>query len=240
MLFHGLEGSSDSHYARMLMATLAARGWRGVIPHFRGCSGEPNRLPRAYHSGDHEELGGDARGHRERASRRATVVYAVGVSVGGSVLLNWLGRRRERRRACRRRGGGGVDAARPRRAPASRSARASTGSTRSNFLSTLKPKSLAMAQRFPGLLDDARIRRVRTMYDFDDVVTSLLHGFAGATDYWRRASSKPWLASVAVPTLVLNARNDPFVPAESLPGVQRRQPRRPVAAAGARRSRRAS
>ena len=66
-----------------------------------------------------------------------------------------------------------------------------------NFLSTLKPKSLAMAQRFPGLLDDERIRRVRTMYDFDDVVTSLLHGFDGATDYWRRASSKPWLASIA-------------------------------------------
>ena len=86
-----------------------------------------------------------------------------------------------------------------------------------NFLSTLKPKSLAMAQRYPGLLDDERIRRVRTMYDFDDVVTSFLHGFDGATDYWRRASSKPWLASIAVPTLVLNAKNDPFVPRESLP-----------------------
>ncbi len=95
-----------------------------------------------------------------------------------------------------------------------------------------------MAQRFPGLLDDARIRRVRTMYDFDDVVTSPLHGFAGATDYWRRASSKPWLASVAVPTLVLNARNDPFVPAESLPGAQDVSRDVLLRAAGARRSRR--
>jgi predicted alpha/beta-fold hydrolase len=216
VLFHGLEGDSDSHYARMLMATLASRGWRGVIPHFRGCGGEPNRLPRAYHSGDHAELESLVTAVRARVPA-STTVYVVGVSVGGSVLINWLGRMKG-------------DAARYVAAAAAvstpldlESAGIAIGKglnriyTR-NFLRTLKPKSLAMAQRFPGLLDDARIRRVRTMYDFDDVVTSLLHGFAGATDYWRRASSKPWLASVAVPTLVLNARNDPFVPAESLPG----------------------
>ena len=216
VLFHGLEGSSDSHYARMLMASLAARGWRGVIPHFRGCSDEPNRMPRAYHSGDHAELEALVTAVRARVPA-STTVYAVGISVGGSVLINWLGRMKG-------------DAARFIAAAAAvstpldlESAGIAIGKglnriyTR-NFLYTLKPKSLAMAQRFPGLLDDARIRRARTMYDFDDVVTSLLHGFAGATDYWRRASSKPWLASVAVPTLVLNARNDPFVPRESLPG----------------------
>ncbi len=86
-----------------------------------------------------------------------------------------------------------------------------------HFLQTLKPKSIAMARRFPGLLDAAAIRRARTMYAFDDVVTAPLHGFAGADDYWRRASSKPWLAHVALPTLVINAQNDPFVPAQSLP-----------------------
>jgi predicted alpha/beta-fold hydrolase len=75
-----------------------------------------------------------------------------------------------------------------------------------------------MAARFPGLLDEARIRRVRTMWDFDDAVTAPLHGFAGTRDYWTRASSKPWLARVALPTLVINARNDPFIPAHSLPG----------------------
>ena len=216
VLFHGLEGGSESHYARMLMATLAARGWRGVIPHFRGCSGEPNRLPRAYHSGDHGELDAMLAAVRARVPAAATV-YAVGVSVGGSVLVNWLGRARG-------------DAARFLAAAAAVSTPLDLESAgiaigqglnriyTQNFLNTLKPKSLAMAQRYPGLLDDARIRRVRTMYDFDDVVTSLLHGFAGATDYWRRASSKPWLASVALPTLVLNARNDPFVPWQSLPG----------------------
>ena len=80
---------------------------------------------------------------------------------------------------------------------ASRSARASTASTRRTSSSTLKPKSLAMARRFPGLLDVAKVQRARTMYDFDDAVTAVLHGFAGAEDYWRRASAKPWLAGVA-------------------------------------------
>ena len=86
-----------------------------------------------------------------------------------------------------------------------------------HFLQTLKPKALAMAARFPGRLDAARIRRARTMWEFDDAVTAPLHGFAGVDDYWTRASSKPWLAHIALPTLVLNARNDPFVPAASLP-----------------------
>jgi predicted alpha/beta-fold hydrolase len=216
MLLHGLEGSSDSHYARALMAMLAARGWRGVIPHFRGCSGTPNLRPRAYHSGDHAELSAIATAVRARVPAETTV-YAVGVSVGGSVLLNWLGRVE-------------ADAARVISAAAAVSTPLDLTSagiaigrgfnrvyTR-NFLGTLKPKSLAMAKRFPGLIDAKRIRRVRTLYEFDDAVTSLLHGFASAPDYWQRASSKPWLARVRVPTLVLNARNDPFVPAESLPG----------------------
>jgi hypothetical protein len=86
-----------------------------------------------------------------------------------------------------------------------------------HFLSTLKPKALALARRFPGRLDLARVARSRSMWDFDDAVTAPLHGFASADDYWTRASSKPWLARVRIPALVINARNDPFVPAASLP-----------------------
>jgi uncharacterized protein len=223
ILFHGLEGSSSSHYARVLMAAAAARGWRGVIPHFRGCGGEPNRHPRAYHSGDHEEIGAmlaaiDARiAAVDRASAPRGPVHAVGVSLGGSALLNWIGR-------------AGADAS----ALLTAAAAVSTpldltasgiaigkGLNRIysyHFLWTLLPKSLEMADRFPGLLDAARIRKVRTMYDFDDTVTAPLHGFDGTDDYWSRASSKPWLARIVLPTLVLNARNDPFVPAASLPG----------------------
>ncbi|HET7032403.1 MAG TPA: alpha/beta fold hydrolase [Casimicrobiaceae bacterium] len=214
-LFHGLEGSSDSHYARSLMALLAERRLRGVVAHYRGCSGELNRLPRAYHSGDHEELDAMLGAIRERIPA-SVPIYAVGVSVGGSVLINWLGRQKEA-------AGRSVAAAAAVSTPLDLEAAGiaiAKGLNRiytHNFLSTLKPKSLAMARRFPGLLDDTRIRRARSLRAFDDAVTSLLHGFADATDYWRRASSKPWLANVAVPTLVLNAKNDPFVPRETLP-----------------------
>jgi predicted alpha/beta-fold hydrolase len=215
-LFHGLEGNSESHYARALMALLAERSLRGVVAHYRGCSGELNRLPRAYHSGDHEELDAMLIAMRERVPA-PTPIYAVGVSVGGSVLINWLGRKKEA-------AGQVIAAAAAVSTPLDLEAAGiaiARGLNRiytRNFLSTLRPKSLAMARRFPGLLDDARIRRARTLRAFDDAVTSLLHGFVDATDYWRRASSKPWLASVAVPTLVLNAKNDPFVPRGTLPG----------------------
>jgi len=215
VLLHGLEGSSGSHYARAMMAALETRGWRGVVPHFRGCGGELNRMPRAYHSGDHLEAQAMLAAIRARIPAAARV-YVVGVSVGGSVILNWLGR-------------AGRDAARMVTAAAAVSApldltaagiSIGQGLNRiytHNFLTTLKPKSLAMAQRFPGLIDAAKVKRARSMDAFDDAVTAVLHGFVDSADYWRRASSKPWLSGIAVPTLVLNARNDPFVPEESLP-----------------------
>ena len=216
VLFHGLESSSNSHYARALMAGLAEIGWRGVIPHFRGCSGEPNLLPRAYHSGDHEEVGAMLTAIRVRIGA-GVPLYAAGVSLGGSALLNWLGRA----------GSGAtssLSAAAAVSAPIDLTAAGEAIGRGLNiiytwyFLATLKPKGEALARRFPGLLDERRLSRVRSMFDFDEVVTAPLHGFAGAADYWRRASSKPWLPDVAVPTLVLNARNDPFIPGASLPG----------------------
>jgi predicted alpha/beta-fold hydrolase len=214
VLLHGLEGSAASPYARALLSHLAALRWRGVVPHFRGCGGTPNRLPRAYHSGDHAEAAAILAAARARVDA-GTKVYAVGVSLGGSVLLNWLGRQgvAAATRLC---------AAATVSAPLDLSAAGYAINIGANklythvFLRTLKPKALAMAARFPGLLDAARVKRVRTMWEFDDAVTAPLHGFAGADDYWTRGSSKPWLAKIAVPTLVLNAKNDPFIPASSL------------------------
>lgn len=215
VLFHGLEGGARSHYALLLMALVAERGWRGVIPHFRGCGGAPNLLPRAYHSGDHEEVGAMLSALRERVGPY-TPMYTVGVSLGGSALLNWIGR-------------AGNDAHKMLVAAATVSvpldlmaAGIAIGQGLNRiytryFLRTLKPKGLDIARRFPGLLDPRSILRARTMWDFDDAVTAPLHGFAGTDDYWTRASSKGWLANITLPTLVLNARNDPFVPAASLP-----------------------
>jgi uncharacterized protein len=213
-LFHGLEGNSRSHYALTLMLHLSSLGWRGVVPHFRGCSGELNRLPRAYHSGDYTEVAWML--ETIRAMAPAAPIFAVGVSLGGSALLNWLGRKEQR-------AAGIVAAAAAVSAPLDLTAAGiaiEQGLNRiysKHFRATLVPKAFAMAQRFPGALDATAIARVDSMYFFDEVVTAPLHGFSGANDYWTRASSKPWLRAVAVPTLVLNARNDPFIPAASLP-----------------------
>jgi predicted alpha/beta-fold hydrolase len=215
VLFHGLEGSVSSHYAAALMQRVRALGWRGVVPHFRGCSGEPNRLPRAYHSGDYAEVGWMLARIREFVPDAP--LYVAGVSLGGSALLNWLGREPERAAAQ-------VTAAAAVSTPLDLNAAGiaiEQGFSRiysRMFRQTLVPKALTMAKLYPGMLDAAAIRRANSMFAFDDAVTAPLHGFAGTVDYWTRASSKPWLKRIVVPTLVLNARNDPFIPAQSLPG----------------------
>lgn len=214
VLFHGLEGGSTSHYARALTRQLAALGWRGVVPHFRGCGGEANRLPRAYHSGDHAEIGAMLAAIRARIDP-ATPLFAIGVSLGGSALLNWLGRVEGDARKS-------LAAAAAVSTPLDLVAAGVSIAEGFNklytfhFLQTLKPKSLAMAKHFPERLDARSIRAARTMRAFDDAVTAPLHGFSDAMDYWTRGSSKPWLRSIVLPTLVLNAENDPFVPASSL------------------------
>lgn len=212
LLFHGLEGSSDSHYARSLMAAVQARGWHGVIPHFRGCSGEPNLAPRFYHSGDAEELDWIIRRLRPRYTGP---FYAAGVSLGGNVLLRWLGEQQH--------GASIVDAAVAISAPldlAAGGAALSAGLNRlytRMFLETLKPKALAKLERYPGLFDRDRLLAAHDLYSFDNVVTAPLHGYRDTDDYWHRASAKHVLADITVPTLVLNARNDPFLPGRHLP-----------------------
>jgi predicted alpha/beta-fold hydrolase len=214
VLFHGLEGSSNSHYALSLMAALKAIDWAGVVVHFRGCSGELNRLPRAYHSGDSAEADWVLRRLKDGQPDRP--LYAMGVSLGGNVLLKWLGERGLAARAV-------LDAAVAVSAPLDLVVcghglgRGFNRVYTQYFLRTLKPGAAARLQRFPGLFDGERLTRVRTLYDFDELVTGPLHGFAGADDYWRRSSSKPWLREIGVPTLLLNARNDPFLPAHALP-----------------------
>jgi uncharacterized protein len=209
VLFHGLEGCSDSHYARVIAARAAAAGWRLAMPHFRGCSGELNRRPRAYHSGDSEEIDWILR-------RFGAPVAAIGVSLGGNALLKWLGERGEGARAVVRR-------AAALSAPIDLAAAGDALDRGLNrwlytrfFLSSLKPKSLARLELFPGLYDAARVRAARTFREFDSTVTAPLHGFRDADDYWTRSSSGPYLERIRVPTLLINARNDPFLPEHRL------------------------
>jgi predicted alpha/beta-fold hydrolase len=212
VLFHGLEGSSRSHYARDLAALAAAEGWRFALPHFRGCSGELNRLPRAYHSGDSSEVDWMLR----RFAARGGELFAAGVSLGGNALLKWLGER-------------GADAERIVRRAAAVSAPidlAAAGNALDSgfnrrsytmmFLYTLRAKALAKAMQHGKLYDSNSVLAARTLRAFDDTVTAPLHGFRDADDYWARASSAPWLEAIRVPTLLLNARNDPFLPARAL------------------------
>lgn len=214
VLFHGLEGCSNSHYALALMQEIRARGWRGVVVHFRGCSGEPNRLPRAYHSGDTAEVDWILR--RLQETRLAGPLLAVGVSLGGNALLKWLGEQEQAAaelltRAC------AVSAPVDLMIAGEALGRGFNLFYARHFLSTLKRKSVAMLASFPGLFDLQRVRAARTLREFDDVVTAPLHGFRNTDDYWTRASCKPLLARIAIPTLMINARNDPFLPQHALP-----------------------
>jgi len=214
VLFHGLEGSSSSHYAKALAQVCAQRGWHLAVPHFRGCSGEPNRLLRAYHSGDSDEVDWILRRLRQGANGE---LLAMGVSLGGNALARWAGVQRQAAAELVKGAAvicapldlvaGGVNLGR--------------GLNRwiytPMFMRTLVPKALAKWQQSPGVFDRLRLQRARTLHDFDDVFTGPVHGFRNADDYWVRASAKPLLKQVAVPLLLLNARNDPFVPAHSLP-----------------------
>lgn len=217
VLFHGLEGSSDSHYCRALMAQVEALGWSGVIPHFRGCSGELNNAPRFYHSGDAQEVDWILRRLMAyRTQRNASKFYVAGVSLGGNALLRWLGESQHQAEI--------IDAACSISAPldlAGGGAALSRGFnmlyTRS-FLRTLKPKCLKKLEQFPGLFNREELLRSRDLYEFDNVVTAPLHGYRNTDDYWNRASAKHVLNDITVPTLILNAQNDPFLPPQHLPG----------------------
>ncbi len=214
VLFHGLEGSSSSHYAEAFAQEVQAKGWRMAIPHFRGCSGEINWAPRAYHSGDFEEVAWMLERFRKQ---HAGPVFAVGISLGGNALMRWAG---EMGRAATSVVNGVASVCSPIDLCASGHA-IDTGFNKAvyarMFLATMKPRAIQKLQQFPGLFDPQELLAANTLYAFDGVFTAPLHGFKDTDDYWTRASAKPGLSHVQVPALVLNARNDPFIPATCLP-----------------------
>ncbi|TFY98370.1 YheT family hydrolase [Ramlibacter humi] len=214
VLFHGLEGSSRSHYAEAFASCARERGFAFVVPHFRGCSGEINLGPRAYHSGDFEEVDWILRRLRERHTGR---LLAVGVSLGGNALMRWAG---EMGQSAARLADAAASVCSPLDLAAGGEA-IGRGFNRlvytTMFLRTMRPKALAKLAQHPGLFDREALLAARDLYEFDNLFTAPLHGFRDTDDYWARASAKPHLPHVRIPALVLNARNDPFVPAHSLP-----------------------
>ncbi len=211
VLFHGLEGSYDSPYARWLLATASRMGWRAVLMHFRGCGSRPNRLPRAYHSGDTA----DAYWLIAELSRRypKALKVAAGVSLGGNMLLKLVAEQ----------GGGGLDlsGAIVISAPLDLAASADTlhqGFSRiyeRHLLNALKRKVAPRLARgeLPLALDTRALSQIDSLRGYDDQVTAPLHGFDDAADYYRRASAGRLLGEVELPTLILHADDDPFMPA---------------------------
>lgn len=217
VMFHGLEGSSRSQYAEAFAREAAAAGAHFAVPHFRGCSGELNLAPRAYHSGDYEEVGWIL--DRLRA-RSAAPLLATGISLGGNALLRWA---EEAGDSAARIAASVAAVCSPLDLAAGGHA-IGRGFNRlvytRMFLATMKPRALARLERHPGLFDAERMRAARDLYEFDNLFTAPLHGFRDTEDYWARASAKPHLHRIRIPALALNARNDPFVPAWSLPAAQ--------------------
>jgi predicted alpha/beta-fold hydrolase len=214
VVFHGLEGSSASHYAEAFADVARVRGWACAVPHFRGCSGELNRAPRAYHSGDFEEIDWILR--RFRAGH-AGPLFAVGISLGGNALMRWAGEMETS-------AGRVVDAVASVCSPLDLAASGHAIGRGFNrlvytrmFLNSMVPKALKKLEQHPGLFSADALRAARDLYAFDNIVTAPLHGFRNTEDYWARASAKPHLRRIAVPALALNALNDPFIPAVSLP-----------------------
>jgi hypothetical protein len=216
LLLHGLEGSSGSRYSQSIATYFNARGWIVAIAHFRGCSGFANRLARAYHSGDSAEIGFILSTVRQQVPQARW--HAAGVSLGGNALLKYLGEYGTKLDwLC---GAAAVSA--PIDLVAAGNHLSDSAFNRlvyaRHFLSSLKPKVFEKARRYPGVIDVFKVNQARDLRDFDHAYTAPMHGFKDAIDYWTQSASKPWLNKIVTPTLVLNARNDPFLPEHTLVG----------------------
>ncbi len=215
VLFHGLEGSSQSHYALAFAAWAAQQGMPYAVPHFRGCSGEINRAPRAYHSGDFSEIDWLLRRLKARMPERKLI--AVGISLGGNALMRWA---QEMGAAASSVANAVASVCSPLDLAAAGHA-IGAGFNRQvytrMFLNTMKPKAMERLALHPKLFDASALQASRDLYEFDNIFTAPLHGFKNTEDYWARASAKPRMAEIQIPALALNARNDPFMPESSLP-----------------------
>ena len=209
LILHGLEGTIRSHYLAGMLAMARRRGWAADVLIFRGCNGKLNSAPRLYHSGETDDL--DMVVRRLCAGSNPRPLCIVGFSLGGNVLLKWLGEGRELHSlpliACAavsvpfdlERGSRHIE-------------RGFSRVYAAHFLRTLRIKARRKLVQYPALFDPTRLDNARTLYDFDDAVTAPMHGFRNARDYYSRSSSLRFLPGIRVPTLLLSAEDDPFLP----------------------------
>lgn len=212
VILHGLDGGFASPYVRRLMHALAARGIEACLMQFRGCGGEANRLPRSYHSGDTADLACLVTElHRRHPARP---LLAAGFSMGGNVLLKWLG---ETGAAAPLAGAAAVSVPFELGAAADRLARGFSQVYQRHLVSRLRQRMRAKLALHPMPFDGAALASADTFRRYDETVTAPLHGFRDAEDYYTRASCRQYLHAIAVPTLIVHARDDPFLPAGAIP-----------------------
>src|SRR5436190_5374339 len=217
LLLNGLEGSRDSHYVDGFFAEAASRRWGASLLVFRGCGSAPNSAARFYHSGETSDLD---HVHAHLSTRwPRTTWFVAGVSLGGNVLLKWLG---ERGGASTVRAAAAVSVPFDLEAGSRHISRGFARVYDRNFVQSLRRKALAKLERQPGIFDAARARAARTIFEFDEAVTAPVHGFSSAVDYYARSSAIGFLDRIRVPTLLLSSRDDPFLPDAVLEAVRRR------------------
>ena len=225
VLLHGLEGTSRSHYVRGMFAEALRRGWSADLLLFRSCGAEPNRTARFYHSGETSDLALVV----ERLIREHpdTPIVLAGFSLGGNVLLKWLGERGHDLPP-QLRGAAAVSVPFDLARSARHIARGFARVYEAHFLRSLRRKALAKLERYPHIASRDAVLAAASLYEFDDVVTAPVHGFAGADDYYARSSAIRWLGAIELPTLLLSAVDDPFLPCDVLEAVREVARRNPA------------
>jgi len=220
LVLHGLEGCHESTYARAILARIQAVGYHGVLLQFRGCSGGPNRLDRNYHSGDTGDAAHVAGVIEKRYGR--PLFAAIGYSLGGNVVLKWLG---ELAGDARLTTAVAVSVPFDLGACATRLNQGFSRFYQWRLIRSMRRKYQEKFARRPSPLAIEDVRRLRTFWSYDDAVTAPLHGFRDVHDYYASSSSRSYLKHIEVPTLILHADNDPFVPAAAVPSASELSPK---------------
>lgn len=212
LLLHGIAGNLDSPYIKRSLRTFVANGWRGALMYFRGCSGNANRLPRYFHSGDTADFHHVLSILRNREPN--TPVASVGFSLGGNVLLKWLGEKQQQEL---------LTAAVAISVPFELNKAANKlnqGISRAYqwwILREMKSMVKRKCTQMSMPIDPAMIDELRTFWQYDDLITAPLHGFKNASEYYEKSSSRQYIPFIQTPTLILHAYDDPFLPPDAIP-----------------------